>query len=144
MQRTLFWPASWLPAVDKSRGPKSVEVQRVWEVYDGRVQFMSRQDALLLDESLNAGDVSQAWLVWSVLLKLHLRMPIGFPVVLPLIGVCFPKPQHTSWDYLCMLVHVFGRGCTVLGILVFQLLIARGGVAISMIWRTVLFIPGPG
>ena len=26
---------------------------------------MSRQDALLLGESLNAGDVSQAWLVWS-------------------------------------------------------------------------------
>ena len=35
------------------------------EVYDDRLQFMSRQDALLLDESLNAGDVSQAWLVWS-------------------------------------------------------------------------------
>ena len=26
---------------------------------------MSRQDALLLDESLDAGDVSRAWLVWS-------------------------------------------------------------------------------
>ena len=26
---------------------------------------MSQQDALLLDESLNAGDVSRAWLVWS-------------------------------------------------------------------------------
>ena len=26
---------------------------------------MSRQDALLLDECLNVGDVSQAWLVWS-------------------------------------------------------------------------------
>ena len=26
---------------------------------------MSRQDALLLDESLHAGDISQAWLVWS-------------------------------------------------------------------------------
>ena len=28
--RTPLWPASWLPAVDKSRGSKSVEVQRVW------------------------------------------------------------------------------------------------------------------
>ena len=46
-------------------GSKSVEVQRVWEVYDDRLQLMSRQDALLMDESLNAGDVSQAWLVWS-------------------------------------------------------------------------------
>ena len=60
-----LWPASWLPAVDRSRGSNSVEVQRVWEVFDERVQFMSGQDALLLDESLAAGDVSRAWLVWS-------------------------------------------------------------------------------
>ena len=63
VQRTPLWPASWLPAVDKSRSSKSVEVQRVWEVYDERLQFMSRRDALLLDASLAAGDVSQAW--WS-------------------------------------------------------------------------------
>ena len=60
-----LWPASWLPAVDKSRGSKSVEVRRVWEIYDDRLQFMSRQDALLLSESLDVGDVSQALLVWS-------------------------------------------------------------------------------
>ena len=53
-----------MPAVDKRRG-SSVEVRRVWEIYDDRLQFMSRQDALLLDESLNAGDDSRAWLVWS-------------------------------------------------------------------------------
>ena len=64
-KRTLLWPASWLPAVDKGRRSKSVEVQRVWEVYDERLQFMSRQDAMRLDESLDAGDVSRAWLVWS-------------------------------------------------------------------------------
>ena len=34
-------------------------------VYDERLQFMSHQDALQLDESLDAGDVSRAWLVWS-------------------------------------------------------------------------------
>ena len=60
-----FWPASWLPAVDKGRGSKSFEVLRAWEVYDQRLQYMSLQDALLLSESLDAGDVSQAWLVWS-------------------------------------------------------------------------------
>ena len=60
-----LWPAFWLPAVDKSRGSKSVEVRRVWEVYDDRLQFMSRRDAFLLNESLEAGDVSEAWLVWS-------------------------------------------------------------------------------
>ena len=62
---TPLWPASWLPAVDKSRGSKSVEVQRVWEVYGERLQFMSCQDALMLDASLASGDVSQAWAVWS-------------------------------------------------------------------------------
>ena len=56
-------PASW--AVDKSRVSKSVEVRNVWEVYDERLQFMSRQDALLLDESLDTDDVSLAWLVWT-------------------------------------------------------------------------------
>ena len=40
LQRTLLWPASWLPAVDKSRRSKSVEVQRVWEICDERLQFM--------------------------------------------------------------------------------------------------------
>ena len=59
------WPASWLPAIDKSRSSKSVEVRRVWEVYDERLQFMSCRDALLLDASLAADDVSQAWVVWS-------------------------------------------------------------------------------
>ena len=60
-----LWPASWLPVVDKGMGSKSVEVQRVWEVYDERLQFLSRQDALLLDEALGADDVSTPWLVWS-------------------------------------------------------------------------------
>ena len=35
------------------------------EVYDERLQFMSRRDALLLDESLDLNDVSMAWAVWS-------------------------------------------------------------------------------
>ena len=47
------------------RGSRSVEVQRVWEVYDERLQFMSRHDAIQLDESLDSGEVSRAWLVWS-------------------------------------------------------------------------------
>ena len=42
-----------------------MEVQRVWEVHGERLQHMSWQDAVLLDESLDAGDVSRAWLVWS-------------------------------------------------------------------------------
>ena len=62
---TPLWPASWLPVVDKSRGSKSVEVQRVWEIYDDRLQYMSGRDASLLDESLGRDDVSLAWAVWS-------------------------------------------------------------------------------
>ena len=34
-------------------------------VYDERLQFMSRRDASLLDESLGLDDVSMAWTVWS-------------------------------------------------------------------------------
>ena len=44
-------------------GSKSVEVQRVWEIYDERLQFMSRRQASLLDVSLDTGDVPRAWLV---------------------------------------------------------------------------------
>ena len=63
--RTPLWPASWLSVVDKGRGSKSVEVRNVWEVYDDRLQFISWQDAQRLSESLDADDVSRAWLVWS-------------------------------------------------------------------------------
>ena len=77
-----LWPASWLPAVDKSGGSESVEVQRVWEIYDDFLQFMSRQDALLLDESLDAGDISQAWLVWSSVAETALADAYQFCVVL--------------------------------------------------------------
>ena len=65
VKRTPLWPASWLPALDKTRGSKSVEVQRVWEIYDERLQFMSREDALCLDGALLRGDVYRAWMVWS-------------------------------------------------------------------------------
>ena len=49
----------------KVRGSKSIEVQKVWDVYDERLQFVSREDALRLDDALFLGDVSSAWMVWS-------------------------------------------------------------------------------
>ena len=66
VQRTSLWPASWLPAVDKSRGSKSVEVQRglgvftmnVCSLWPGLLRFCWRS-------LCGRGDVSQAWLVWS-------------------------------------------------------------------------------
>ena len=60
-----LWLASWLPVLDVSRGFESAEVQRVWGIYDDRLQFMSRDDALGLDEALEVGDVSRAWSIWS-------------------------------------------------------------------------------
>ena len=60
-----LWPASWLPVLEKSRGSKAAEVQRVWDKNDDRLQFMSRDDALNLDGSLANGDVSLAWMSWS-------------------------------------------------------------------------------
>ena len=88
VQRTPLWPASWLPAVEKSRGSKSVEVQRVWEIYDERLQFMSRHDAVQL-ESLGAGDVSRAWLVWSGAAEAALADAFRLVVVLSLLGAWF-------------------------------------------------------
>ena len=65
VQRSPLWPASWLPVLDKSRGSKSVEVQRVWGIHDDRLQFMAGDDALGLDEALEGGNVSRAWSFWS-------------------------------------------------------------------------------
>ena len=65
VQRTPLWPASWLPVLDKSGGSKSADVQRVWGIYDDRLQFMSRDDAIGLDGALEFGDVSHAWSIWS-------------------------------------------------------------------------------
>ena len=63
VQRTSLRPASWLPV--RSRGSKSGEVQRVREIYDDRLQFISGDDPVLLSNTLRDGDVSRAWLVWS-------------------------------------------------------------------------------
>ena len=51
--------------LDKSRGSKSAEVQRVCGIYDDRLQFMTRDDAVGLDKALEDGDVSRAWSIWS-------------------------------------------------------------------------------
>ena len=82
VQRTPLWLASWLPVLDKSRGSKSAYVQRVWGIYDDRLQFMT--GALGLEEALEVGDVSRAWSVWSSAVEAAL---LDFRVVLFLIGV---------------------------------------------------------
>ena len=69
-----LWPASWLPAVDKGRSSKSVDVRRVWEVYDERLQFMSRQDALRLDDSLDSMFPVLGWFRLELLRRLLLML----------------------------------------------------------------------
>ena len=73
--------------MDKSRGSKSAEVQRVREVYDDRLQYMARPDALQLNESLLEDDVSLV-LGWSGLglPRPPWLMPIGLRVALFLSG----------------------------------------------------------
>ena len=64
VRRTPLWPASRLLLI-RVGGLCLSRFRGFWEKYDDRLQFMSRQDALLSNESLDAGDVSQVWLVWS-------------------------------------------------------------------------------
>ena len=52
-----------------------------------RLQFMARHDALLLDESLRAGDVSLAWMVWSDAAETALAGVYWFAAVLSRQGV---------------------------------------------------------
>ena len=83
MQRTSVWPASWLPAVDKSRGSKSVEVQRVWEVHDERLQFLCPVRMLCCWMILLMLVMFHVHgLFGLVLLRLHLLMLIVSVVVL--------------------------------------------------------------
>ena len=111
---TPLWPASWLPAIDKSRGSKSVEVQRVWEVYDELLQFMSRQDALQLDESLDAGDVSRAWLVWSEAAETALVDACHFSGGPFLVRVLFLARGVLCFESSGLVVTGFGRHVVVL------------------------------
>ena len=61
-----LWHASWMPAVDKSRGSKSAEVLRVWEVHDDWLQFMAmpaarRLDPAVLDARCYLSGVCRRW-----------------------------------------------------------------------------------
>ena len=54
------------------------------------------------------------------------------------------KLLHTSRGLWFKLVHGFGRGCVMLGILVFPFLITRGGVVIRMMRGIILLRSGLG
>ena len=85
VRRSPLWPASWLPVLDKSRGSKAAEVQSVWDKNDDRLQFMSRDDAFSLDDSLTREMFLRLGWFGLLLLKLPLLMLIVLRVVLSLI-----------------------------------------------------------
>ena len=70
---TPLLPAAWFTAVDNSRGSKSAEVQRFWEIYDDCLQNMALADASRLDDALCCG--------------LALKLPLLMRVVLT--GACY-------------------------------------------------------
>ena len=62
---SVLGPASWVACSDKSRSSRSVEVRRIWDVYD---EFLSLVPPAFWEgvrSSILAGDVSSAWRVWS-------------------------------------------------------------------------------
>ena len=61
---SVLWPAAWVSCLDKSKGSKSVEVRRIWEVYDESLSFIP-PFLRGIRSSLLAGDVSYAWRIWS-------------------------------------------------------------------------------
>ena len=69
---SVLWPAAWVSCVDKSRGSKSVEVRRIWEVYDESLSFIPPAFWGGIRSSLLAGDVSSAWRIWSFFAEVSL------------------------------------------------------------------------
>ena len=62
---SVLWPAAWVACSDRSRGSNSVEVRRIWEVYDECLLSVHPAFWEGVRSSLLAGDVSSAWSVWS-------------------------------------------------------------------------------
>ena len=72
VRSSVLWPAAWVSCVDKSRGSKSVEVRRIWEVYDESLSFIPPAFWRGIRSSLLAGDVSSAWRIWSFFAEVSL------------------------------------------------------------------------
>ena len=62
---SVLWSAAWVACSDKSRSSKSVEVRRIWEVYDESLLSVHSAFWEGVRSSLLAGYVSSAWSIWS-------------------------------------------------------------------------------
>ena len=73
--------------IDKSRGSRSVEVQRGLERVDDRLQFMALLHIQALEDALVGHDVFVAWIIWSSAAEsAHAFRLAGWP--LPARRVC--------------------------------------------------------
>ena len=90
----VLWPAAWVPCADKSRSSKSVEVRRIWEVYDESLSLVHPAFWEGIRSSLLARD-SSAWSIWSFSAEVSLvrafvcslrRLVSGLVVGLPGLG----------------------------------------------------------
>ena len=80
----VLWPAAWVAYADKSRSSKSVEVRRIWEVYDESLSLVHPAFWEGIRSSLLAGDVSSAWRIWSFSLRFRQFVPLLVLVALEL------------------------------------------------------------
>ena len=97
---SVLWPAACVACSDRSRSSRSVEVRRIWEVYDESLSLVHPAFWDGVRSSLLAGDVSSAWSIWSFSAEVSLvrafvgaggpvpeaglrlgHVPIGGPVV---------------------------------------------------------------
>ena len=62
---SVLWPAAWVTCLDKSWSSKSVEVRRIWEMYDESLSFVHPAFWEGVRSSPLAGDVSSAWSISS-------------------------------------------------------------------------------
>ena len=84
---SVLWPAAWVACSDKSRSSKSVEVRRIWEVYDESLLSVHPAFWEGVRSSLLAGDVSSAWSIWSFSAEVSsVRAFVGSGVPVPESG----------------------------------------------------------
>ena len=61
-----LWPACWIRVTDRSRTSRFAEVRRIWEVYDEQLRHVPRVCRDYMTAALQAGNVSEAWRIWSL------------------------------------------------------------------------------
>ena len=98
-----LWPASWVSAVGKSRGSKSVEVTDVWEIYDRCLQLVPVADALAIGDAVVSRD-DLAWEIWSAAAERASPLLLGWQGVRSLSRVWFLVERRLSSGYVVLVL----------------------------------------